>query len=326
MTSFILKSLILSFVFLICIQVLQPELPLAFGNTLAQHKLNLYKKKQKQFNTVFIGSSKIYRHIIPSMFDKHSTVKTKSYNLGTEAMFHCETSFILRNLLQSNSANHLDYVFVLAQKADHLTRRNSNNYRKRYYQDAHNAIFLIKFFALTNSNTLWIHLANVIKHHFFRRKGNLSRLQMSEKDQISLQRQSGFLAADQEHKLQARKNQVEFSDRLLGDIYIKELKEAYYANHISKSEQLLISDYTFLDSLCKSKEIELWFIHMPDFAKLKNHMKHLNNIIIGSSCDYPDLWLAKNRYNNAHLNKKGAQIFSKRVAEEFDKHQLSLKE
>ncbi|MGK7894863.1 MAG: hypothetical protein AB4372_14915, partial [Xenococcus sp. (in: cyanobacteria)] len=49
-----------------------PEIPVV------SYKLEKFSEKKDEYNTIFIGSSRIYRHVVPSQFD--NLMKSRGYN------------------------------------------------------------------------------------------------------------------------------------------------------------------------------------------------------------------------------------------------------
>lgn len=85
-----------------------PEIPLVTS------RLENFAKNKDKYNAVFIGSSRIYRHIVPSEFDKlmeRRGKEIKSYNFGIYSMRSLESYFFLKKILAMEPKN-LEYVFI----------------------------------------------------------------------------------------------------------------------------------------------------------------------------------------------------------------------
>ena len=67
-----------------------------------------------EYDTLFLGSSRVYQHIIPTVFDRamaEAGAPTHSYNLGMSAMFTPEDTFVLEQALAKRKRP-LKYVIV----------------------------------------------------------------------------------------------------------------------------------------------------------------------------------------------------------------------
>lgn len=85
-----------------------PEIPVVTP------KLTTFAATKQNYNTIFIGSSRTYRHIIPSIFDaelQRRGYNITSYNFGIYAMQLPETYFLLQKILAMKPPG-LQYVFI----------------------------------------------------------------------------------------------------------------------------------------------------------------------------------------------------------------------
>lgn len=73
-------------------------LPYYWGNPLMGSKTTYLNNMDEPVNTLFVGNSKIHRHLIPSVFD--SIVGTSSFNLGRDGMHFLETQFIFEHFME----------------------------------------------------------------------------------------------------------------------------------------------------------------------------------------------------------------------------------
>jgi hypothetical protein len=109
-----------------------------------------------QFDTVFIGSSRVYRHIIPAVFDERMRrfgVETKSFNYGFDGMRPPESLYYATRLL-SEQRQPLKWVFVeLCPIFTGLNQRNAVGARTLEWHDASNTLLVLR----ENSHTpqLW---------------------------------------------------------------------------------------------------------------------------------------------------------------------------
>lgn len=88
-------------------------------------KLRFFKFHKDEFDTVFIGSSHIYRHVVPETFDRSAAsagVPTHSFNFGLPGMHPPESFYILDQILREKPSR-LKWVFVELEEVYPLSRR-----------------------------------------------------------------------------------------------------------------------------------------------------------------------------------------------------------
>ena len=88
-------------------------------------RLRFFNLHKDEFDTVFIGSSHIYRHVAPETFDRTSAAggaPTRSFNFGIPGMSPPESFYILDQILRAKPAR-LKWVFVELEEVHPLSRR-----------------------------------------------------------------------------------------------------------------------------------------------------------------------------------------------------------
>ena len=78
-------------------------------------KLAFYSKHKEDFDTVFVGSSRISGQVAPSLFDQEVVAATgrpmRSFNLGAPSMFLPESLYVIDRILAQRSAR-LRWMFI----------------------------------------------------------------------------------------------------------------------------------------------------------------------------------------------------------------------
>src|SRR4051812_12025023 len=77
-------------------------------------KLRYFRTHKDEFDTIFIGSSHVYRGIVPKTFDRvteEAAVPTHSFNFGLDGMQPPESLYFLDQVLLTKPAR-LKWVFV----------------------------------------------------------------------------------------------------------------------------------------------------------------------------------------------------------------------
>jgi hypothetical protein len=76
--------------------------------------LRFFQKHRNDFDTVFIGSSRIHQQISPAIFDRtmrQAGLPTRSFNFGVNGMASPENGYVLERLLDTKP-RHLKWVFI----------------------------------------------------------------------------------------------------------------------------------------------------------------------------------------------------------------------
>jgi hypothetical protein len=76
--------------------------------------LRFFQKHRDDFDTVFIGSSRIHHQISPAIFDRtmrQAGLPTRSFNFGVNGMASPENGYVLERLLDAKP-RHLRWVFI----------------------------------------------------------------------------------------------------------------------------------------------------------------------------------------------------------------------
>ncbi len=77
-------------------------------------ELRFFQEHRDEFDTVFVGSSRIHHQISPLVFDRvmrESGQSTRTFNLGINGMFPPESGYVLERLLAAKP-RHLKWVFI----------------------------------------------------------------------------------------------------------------------------------------------------------------------------------------------------------------------
>jgi hypothetical protein len=77
-------------------------------------ELRFFQEHRDEFDTVFIGSSRIHHQVSPAIFDRvtrEAGHPTRTFNFGINGMFPPESGYVLERLL-SAKPRHLKWVFI----------------------------------------------------------------------------------------------------------------------------------------------------------------------------------------------------------------------
>lgn len=114
-------------------QALLAVLPYPWGEEDFNVRFEHYLANQEAYNTLFVGSSRTYRHIDPAVFDQEMAAgseRTHSFNLGVPANSFPKTAVTVKQILAHNPDGLQTILFELTpfsigwmQEDNYLTRR-----------------------------------------------------------------------------------------------------------------------------------------------------------------------------------------------------------
>ena len=122
-------------------------------------KFRFFAAHKDEFDTLFIGSSRIYFQISPAIFDRvtrESGLPTHSFNFGIGGMYLPETAYLLEQILKLKPRN-LKWVFV---EYDELQTKwspeNQTSRRALYWADWKRLSLLLRKLADAGTDPLWL--------------------------------------------------------------------------------------------------------------------------------------------------------------------------
>ncbi len=346
----ILKLLLIGFIsFLLSCALLNqvapaPEIPII------SEKFRKFEEHKNDYNTLFFGSSRIYRHIIPRVFDQRMASQgydIKSYNLGVSGMNFAETYFFLQKILETKPMN-VKWVFIESPDFDwNIADENLKTDRVIYWHTLEHTLWIYKFILesdvpltrklfLIREHTIPLiyHIFNIsqadplIRNFIFSQPDeNPYLIRERDRRDYSSPGEDGYLALDDEDP-----TYTQFAQR--NQDYLSNL-ESYQKKVLKLIENQKNSNHrTFLKplELRTIKEITQLIIKMDaqPILILSPILSNQIQLVIASQggqisplisfndpIKYPELYDPKNRFDSDHLNKTGAQKITKLLADQF---------
>src|SRR5690554_4110142 len=138
MKQFVVRTLLFIALFVFIKQTINTFAPYYWGNPWFAPKIEyLETKKDSLPNVLFFGSSRVYRQIDPSVFDKTfnnlTNNKTKSFNLGAPATFSPQSFYLYENFLDSKLSQNADLMFLELTSIDLISDKLLHQERTRYW-------------------------------------------------------------------------------------------------------------------------------------------------------------------------------------------------
>jgi hypothetical protein len=293
-----------------------------------------------KFNTIFIGSSRIYRHIDPELFDKETAAfNTKSFNMGSPALYPPESYFLYEQLLTERQLN-LKYVIVELGDCQFRDVRNLQTVQVKYWYTP--AYYLFSLETIIDSHYkpgvklegMKYITVNYIEKLFciglFR---EIVKYKDTKPAFIWLGEQgNGYLSfvEQMEKKMEIQEllkrkeifsnntNRIVKMKRRIARMFNKfKDKQAFNESHLKKINRLL--------ALSEQKGVHLIFLLTPrlpveSYGELLPLYKEINDnhkIELADSSKYVEFYRPGTSFDHAHLNGEGTAIFTKRLAGEF---------
>jgi hypothetical protein len=153
------NSVISVVAFLITCIGLRAVLPFPEIDGGVSQKFRFFAAHKDEFDTLFIGSSRVYFQISPAIFDRvtrESGLPTRSFNFGIGGMYLPETSYLLEQILNLKPRN-LRWVFI---EYDELQTKwspeNQTSRRALYWADWKRASLLLRKLIDAGTGRLWV--------------------------------------------------------------------------------------------------------------------------------------------------------------------------
>ena len=85
MKSFLFRCAGFGVLLFVALQLVELAVPFYWGNSGFATKMGYLKESGLRYDTLFVGSSRVFRQVDPSIFDGATDGLTKSFNLGVSA-------------------------------------------------------------------------------------------------------------------------------------------------------------------------------------------------------------------------------------------------
>jgi hypothetical protein len=155
----LINSAICVVAFLITCIALRAVLPFPEIDGGVSEKFRFFAAHKDEFDTLFIGSSRIYFQISPATFDRvtrESELPTHSFNFGIGGMYLPETAYLLEQILNLKPRN-LKWVFI---EYDELQTKwspeNQTSRRALYWADWKRVSLLLRKLTDAGADALWL--------------------------------------------------------------------------------------------------------------------------------------------------------------------------
>lgn len=319
---------------------------------LVTSKLEYFAKNKDKYNAVFIGSSRIYRHIVPSEFDKLMEKRgknIKSYNFGIAAMRPLETYFFLKKILAMKPKN-LEYIFIELENIElRIPRNNIRTSRVIYWHTLEHTLWVydlildyqgslgVKYDLLKlHTIPLMFNLGNIGKAdgliEWINNLGNQENTtfyiykQPRGRDMIMRNPEiDGYLPLDREIDIVYQRRREDFLDNL--DTYQEAVNLlSLPSDAFATLSPNLLQVTKDLVQTVKDNDATPIFIINPLLKKQENLIALSTKGYVptlfsfNDPIAYPRLYDPALKFDMGHLNDKGSREFTKLLAEKFSEY------
>lgn len=304
---------------------------------LVRDKWAYWLEHKDEFDTVFIGTSRVIRGVMPNVFDQltaEAGIPTRSYNFGIDGMFPPEDAYVADHIFATKPKK-LRWVFIeMGVFLGDFDGRPPNNVRTVHWHDWTRTWLCIreklkpkkksvkwkKWFEREDGEPSPMSIALTHLEVFFVRSLNIGRgasvwtrlaLQRPIKTEDFGQKPDGFLPMPGDGVMRG-----EALDR-----YVKDLAERRETP--ARVVPLRAYSQESFDHMRKQAEklgARVIFLVAPTTGELSGHPDPASGVPTFDYREldkYPELFELSARADIAHMSPKGAELFTRRVAESF---------
>ena len=312
-------------------------LPTFWGNDIFDAKFVHLDNSEEVFDTFFIGSSRINNQINPIFFDKLvGKNATKSFNLGCPGSGGLEMQMAVKEIINSPKQN-AKLIFAEIPHFATPLGRNSNTIRGRYYYYLQSWLCSSKFeLDRPGFNNKYRNIAkgfvNYIKNflHFNLFKYEILRLKNGP-NQSRVKNQAkklGYFPLKEGTNIkEEQRRRKEFLDDT--SILKKRYNEAtkVFNKPLDKlnENKFLTQQLMDLVEYGEEKGVRIVFLLLPKSPEILYEMTYpsflklpeKNRINLADPSKYGDFYKLEYSFDRAHLNKKGANLLTKAIIDEY---------
>ena len=337
MTKFIIKGLIFLFIIVLLLFVRKEITPFYTGNLLFKTKHEDFTKRSEKFNTVIFGSSYVYRQINTPLFDSLlNKYELSTYNFGTGALYNPESYFLFENFLQSIDSGQVKIAFLELQTLRHFLPENQRTTRASYWNDERFLAYSINYirdsdypadkkyamYKLFVESYFYSFIDfSIIENHF--RHGNTRELGLNgfyHLEQAMLESTKNTAFENRWNNFQFGDGKSKLAERVIA---AQKVTESIPQEAINKTHLELINHFI---EASHDKGIHL-IIFLPsrlaesqydELIGISNSLPLKNSFQLYQYPKFSELYEVDYSFDYGHLNREGADIFTKYFAIEAE--------
>ncbi len=327
-------------IFLVLNLVPHPFLSPYYGNKWYATKYEHYMKHHRAYNAAIWGSSRMERQVDPRLLDAAlHKYGISVFNFGAPGTYNPEEYYLYDKFLDSIEEHPIKYAFLELQPIRDYGEKNKYAMKALYWRN-------LDFFLFSLSTTLDSGFglkreAKFIAGHslsyFARFLYGWKSLYSSNRQERNLlwigRNEDGFCPLERGEALKRDNDRLrERMEELLDDPSVLEERVSLANQAFSEQHEQIVNEAhlnKLLALINKSREkgIHLVFVIPPrmglryeELLALKNNLPERHIVEVANPKKYPELYKLEFSFDRGHLNKKGAEIYTKYLAVELKKH------
>ena len=294
-------------------------------------KLKFFTEHKDEFDTVVVGTSRLYYSISPEIFDattRENGLPTRTFNFGIDGMHPPESFYVLEQILKTKPRN---LKWVLLELEDIQARWDNilGTRRAVYWHDWPRTSMTLKKALNPRGTANWL---IKLTRLWLARRDFISNLTLFGKQFTNVGRAADFLpSADRERFADAPSELGPHGDgyRLAGDAMSAERAASFeqrLAREISEATQKYLDpatecSYRHAAGQIRGAGATPIFLVTPVIFQSTSRFRQAPQpapvIAFNDARKYPNFYDAKLRIDDGHLTRPGAENLTRVLAEEF---------
>jgi hypothetical protein len=296
-------------------------------------KLKFFSEHKDEFDTLIIGTSRLYYSASPKIFDattRENGLATRTFNFGIDGMHPPENFYVLEQILRTKPRN---LKWVVLEMGDIQTKWDNvlGTQRAVYWHDwPRTALTLKKALNPRGNANLLIKLTRL----WLARRDFVSNLTLFGKQSANVGRLVDFLPSAERDRFSEADSELGPNHdgyRLAGDAMSAEraaLFQQRLAQEVSEARQRFLDPATESGYRNSAAQIRaagatpIFVITPIIFQSIARFRQSAPAPLISfnDARKYPALYDVKFRIDDGHLTKEGAENFTRLLAQEFVRH------
>lgn len=294
-------------------------------------KLKFFAEHKDEFDTILLGSSRIYHAISPEIFDKTTSengVQTRTFNFGVNGMFPAETFYFLEQILKTKPRNLKWVVIEMEEIQNKWTDQELGTQRVLYWHDWPRTVLTLKKTLDPRGNARWY---NKVARLWLARRHLATNITLFARQFVNVGRGSALLSSwGKTSAPQANSELGPKQDgyRPAGGAMSAERAADFskrLAQEVSEARPKFVApatDEAFRESAARIREVRASpvFVVTPIILQSAVSFRQAPPaplLVFNDSRKYPALFDTRVRIDDAHLTREGAEEFTRLLAQEF---------
>jgi hypothetical protein len=294
-------------------------------------KLKFFTEHKDEFDTVVVGTSRLYYSVSPEIFDattRENGLSTRTFNFGIDGMHPPESFYVIEQILKTKPRN---LKWILLELEDIQARWDNilGTQRAVYWHDWPHTSLTLKKALNPRGNANWL---IKLTRLWLARRDFISNLTLFGKQFTNVGRAADFLpSAERERFADAASELGPHGDgyRFAGDAMSAERAASFQqrlAQEISEATQKYLdpateSGYRHAAGQIRAAGATPIFVVTPVIFQSTSRFRQApppaTMIEFNDARKYPNFYDAKLRIDDGHLTRPGAEALTRVLAEEF---------